>query len=139
VNFNPLPLDITRDIISRETDINTESASFLAEFSEGSPGRAIDMIEDEVMERKEELADLVLNAPVWDREDAAGLEQDLELLLLFLRNAAVKKDAPEVFLSYSIETIYEKMSKLISLKRALEGNANPKLVAPILAREFQGS
>ncbi|MBU0571065.1 MAG: DNA polymerase III subunit delta' [Candidatus Omnitrophica bacterium] len=145
VRFHLLSADETRNILLERSDINAEDARFLANFSGGSPGRAIAMAAGNIQARKKEISKL-LDAiaaeedpflMAWDREDRTGILEDLEFLIMFLRDAAAARPLvgsadPVFFDKYSTGEIYDILGRLIDLKRALEGNVNPKLVAPVL-------
>ena len=156
VRFHSLSVSDTKDIITAlGADIGEKSAYFLSYFSQGSPGRALKMIEEGVLRRKDDLIALVdsivkeddpscLN---WTEENKDLLLEDLEMLIMFFRDIALGKEALEkivldkdiidtemysFFKAYSIDKIYGIMERLINMKLALAGNANPKLIAQAL-------
>jgi DNA polymerase-3 subunit delta' len=155
VRFNSLSLEETEKIILEKGDANKETARFLAYFSEGSPGKALDMLEAGVLEDRKDLAEMLgritrvkeASLLAWNKEGKDALLEDLEILIMFFRDIALDKEGLEDFLldkdlarteagsffkRYPIEKISAVIEKLIGLKRALLGNVNPKLVAQSL-------
>ena len=156
VRFRSLSVEDTRDIIMRQNgDLDEEFALFLAYFSQGSPGRALEMIEEGVLERKDSILDMLetvvseekavcLN---WDVEDRDGLLEDIDILIMIYRDIVlgaegsgdkvVDKDVlgSEVYgyyEKYPLDKVYGIVEKLVGMRRALAGNVNPKLVAQAL-------
>ncbi len=156
VRFHPLSVSDTRSIIMGSLkDIGEEDAHFLSYFSQGSPGKALAMIDEGVLERKNDLVALLdsivkekdpscLN---WTKESKDLLLEDLEMLIMFFRDIALGKEALEekvldkdiidtemydFFKKYPIEKIYDVVGRLINMKLALAGNVNPKLIAQAL-------
>lgn len=155
VRFRYLSMEVTRDIILSGSDCDAAEARFLAYYSQGSPGRALEMAAEGVVERRNELLDMVegimnernptcLN---WDTEDRAVLLEDLEMMIVFLRdvvmgkaglddmvlNADISGDRMcQFFEKYPVDKICGVVERLINVKVALSGNVNPKLVAQTL-------
>lgn len=156
VKFGPLSIKDTKDIITEKvTDIDEGFAAFLAYFSQGSPGRALLMIDERVADRKNEVIEELnnitrendLSCLNWMREDKNSLLDDLEMIIMFFRDIAVGKECEEnaildkdiintkmyrFFGEYPIEKLYAVIERLIDLKTALLGNVNPKLAAQVL-------
>jgi len=155
VRFCPLPVADTREIIMSASGVDEETAMFLAYFSQGSPGRALLMIEEGFRERRDEfisMIDSIANesAPAclnWNSEDKNRLLEDLEMLIMFFRDVAMGKeglkdlildkdaagtDMYRFFGKYTMDKIYGTVERLIKIKLALPGNINPKLVAQAL-------
>jgi len=154
VRFNPLSIAETIEIIKEHSDVDNDEARFLAGFSCGSPGRAIEMLSRGIPDRRSQITRLLFEISrgeypglfCWDKNDRVSLMEDFELLIMFFRDIAVMKDAPDllvdkqladnsrydIFREYSIEKICDIIEKLAGIKRSLEGNVNPKLVAPVL-------
>ncbi|MFQ5953367.1 MAG: hypothetical protein ACE5JK_08235, partial [Candidatus Omnitrophota bacterium] len=141
VRFNSLSAEVAKSIIMSRSDVDEEGASFLADFTEGSPGRALEVINEGVLERKEDIIGMLEEitgekdaiGPAWDNEGKASLLEDLELLIMFFRDIALEKEEMRRFSKqYSIEKISDIIERLIGLKQALMGNVNPKLVAQVL-------
>ncbi|MGD2278990.1 MAG: DNA polymerase III subunit delta' [Candidatus Omnitrophota bacterium] len=142
VRFNPLPLETARTIISRTAAISEKDADFLAHFTEGSPGQALEVIEGGVLERRKDIARMLEKAAgeknasclVWDKEDKDCLLEDIELLMMFFRDVVLDENS-EVYQSYKeypVAEISKIVEQLAGLKQALLGNVNPKLVAQAL-------
>jgi DNA polymerase-3 subunit delta' len=156
VRFHPLSVSDTKDIvIALTTDISEEAAYFLSYFSQGSPGRALAMIDEGVLKRRDDLIALVdgivkeknpfcLN---WTEEGKDILLEDLEMLIMFFRDIAVGKESLEemvldkdiidtemynFFKKYPVEKIYGIVERLVNVRVALAGNVNPRLVAQVL-------
>lgn len=155
VRFHSLSITDTAEIISENTDIDSDAAHFLACFSQGSPGRAMEMLEEGVIDRRNAISEVLEQileeenpaCMSWDNESKDDLLEDLELLLMFFRDVAIGREGLKDMVldkeilgpgmsrfleEYRIDAIYEIAGKLIGLKRALEGNVNPKLVAQAL-------
>jgi DNA polymerase-3 subunit delta' len=155
VRFNPLPVDQAKDIIMNCSELDEESAYFLAYFSEGSPGKALEVVKEGVLRRKEDLAGALKRIAMekdascltWDQERKDVILEDLELLIMFFRDIVLGKEGLQEFVldknlidtemyrffkEYPVEKISNIIEKLISLKQALLGNVNPKLVAQAL-------
>lgn len=143
VPFQPLALDDAAQIVSRSAGVSAEEALFLSRFSGGSPGRALEMIKSDIPGRMREIFSILsgvdrknAGSADWDTEDKDSLTRDIELILMIARDAASGKKAPGIFGEMDIDGIYNAVERLIDLKKALEGNVNPKLVAPLLVREI---
>lgn len=155
VKFNSLSLVQTKDIIMNSSDIDEKSAFFLAGFTEGSPGRALEVIDEGILKRRQDIADMLERIALeenaaclgWDKEGKDALLEDIELLIMFFRDVALEKeglkelvldkelvdrDMCRFYEKYPVSRISEVVEKLIELKWALMGNANPKLVAQVL-------
>ncbi|MGB2601864.1 MAG: DNA polymerase III subunit delta' [Candidatus Omnitrophota bacterium] len=156
VRFRSLSIADTKDIIMREDEsLDEEFALFLAHFSQGSPGRALEMVEEGVLERKDSILG-ILDTVVkeensvclnWDIENKTGLLEDIDILIMVFRDIVlasegavdmiVDKDvlgteAYSYFEKYPVDEIYSIVEKLVNMRRALMGNVNPKLVAQAL-------
>ena len=155
VRFRSLPVGDTRDILLDQTDISKETAEFLAYFTQGSPGLALELVEEGFEEYRSSIVDMIgrvaeednsacLN---WENETRDGLLEDIEILIGFFRDVAVSKEgmgrlaldehiaessAYAYFSKYSIDKIYHTVEKLIQMKSSIAGNVNPKLAAQIL-------
>jgi len=166
VRFNALPFRKTGEIIMRESisrgkPVDKGTAGLLAYFFEGSPGRALEMLERDLVRRKSVVLDLLgklsdekeFSFCGWDREEKELLIEDIELLMMILRDAAVGGECNDEFVldksmvgvkmydvlkKYSPARLYGLMEKLIVFKRDLEGNVNPKIVAQALTLELAG-
>jgi DNA polymerase-3 subunit delta' len=156
VRFRPLTVSDAKELIMGVAEgLSEEDAFFMARFSQGSPGKALEMIEEGVVDRKDALINMVdgmigernISCMNWDTEGKDLLLEDLELLLMFFRDIALGKEgAGEMvidddvtrsgmfafFEKYSVDRIYDIVERLIEIKRALMGNVNPKLVAQAL-------
>lgn len=160
VRFRCLSVKDTRDIILRRPGAQEGSAEFLASLSQGSPGRAIEMMEEGLLERREELFSTLENVVSsaeaallsWDDETKDGLMEDIELMLLFMRDAALAKEglgekaldkaaaksgALAVLKEFPLDKIHRITERLVGLKQALAGNANPKIAAQALPGLFK--
>lgn len=156
VRFAHLPVEETKDIILEKAEgVREETAYFLAYFSQGSPGKALEMINENLQERRNsliKLASLIMeeeNASClnWDTEDKNQLLEDLEMVIMLLRDAALAKEGLEdmaldkgvtksglypLLKNQPIEKLYRQVERLLEIKLALLGNVNPKLVAQVL-------
>jgi DNA polymerase-3 subunit delta' len=156
VRFRPLTVPDTKELVMGAVEgLSEEDAFFMARFSQGSPGKALEMIEEGVVDRKDALIKMVdgmigersLSCVKWDQENKDLLLEDLEVLLMFFRDIALGKEgAGEMvidddvirsgmfafFGKCSADRIYNIIERLIEMKRALMGNVNPKLVAQAL-------
>ena len=109
--------------------------------------------------RKQALAELVsgiLSEPDascldWDNDDKDLLIEDLEMLIMFLRDAALGREGLEdrVFdrdifdtrmydqlKGYSPDSLYRMVERLVRMKQALAGNVNPRIAAQALPAIF---
>ncbi len=155
VRFRYLSIKDTKDIILKRPGADENAAAFLASLSQGAPGRAIEMMEEGLLARREELFSTLENVISsaeaaylsWDDETKNGLMEDIELMLLFMRDAALAKEglgekaldkaaaksgAFAVFKEYPLDKIHRITERLIGLKQALAGNVNPKIAAQAL-------
>jgi len=160
VRFCSLPLEDTEDIIRGRSDVDASTARFLAHFSQGAPGRALEMIEEDVLDRKDGLMRMVEEAAgeenpffmLWDTEDRNVLLEDVEMLIMSLRDIMMGKEGMEermldrdlagtsayrAFDGCSSDRIYRMVEKLVAMKLALAGNMNPKLAAQALPGIFK--
>ena len=155
VRFSSLPIKDVTEIICQNIEIEKKEAEFLSFFSGGSPGKALEMVEDNVPERKNEIIDLykeILDSKNewcnnWDKEDKDSILEDIEILIMFFRDLVMLGEGNEDILldrslkEYNIEEVIEKydvnkifkiLKNLIKLRSSLERNANPKIVAQVL-------
>jgi len=161
VRFSSVSVGDTVDIIRNLAEIEEEEAYFLAHFSQGSPGAALQMINEDVSGRKKKILEMLTRIAEednydclsWDKEGRDYLTEDLEMLIMFFREIAMARENLEnvmfeksiqdtsmyrFFGKYSIEKIYGIMERLINIKLALSGNINPKLAAQILPGAVRG-
>ena len=161
VRFSPVSVGDTVDIIRDSADLEEKEAYFLAHFSQGSPGTALQMINEDVSERKQKIMEMLARIAEednydclsWDKEGRDYLSEDIEMLIMFFREIVmIREDLGNVmfeksiqnttmyqfFGKYSIEKIYGIMERLINIKLALGGNVNSKLAAQILPRAVRG-
>ncbi|MBF0494342.1 MAG: DNA polymerase III subunit [Candidatus Omnitrophica bacterium] len=160
IRFNFLPFEDAADIIKNTAEIDEKDAEFLAFYTNGSPGAALEMIESDILVRKDDILSKVFKilsnkggiSPAWDVEDRAELAGDLEFLIVLLRNAAVGRagfntakydvifkgheDVLTLLKKYSIDELYSVMAKIIGIKSAIEGNVNSKLASSYLPSVF---
>jgi len=155
VRFHSLSMEDTKNIVMEDSDIAEDKAYFLAYFSQGSPGRALEMIEEDVLHRKDTLLGLVDNIVEeenagclnWDEASKDQLIEDIEMLIMFFRDITIGREGLEdkvfdrtimktgmydFFKKYPTAKIYDTIDRLIRLKRGLMGNVNPKLVTQVL-------
>jgi DNA polymerase III subunit delta' len=159
VRFCSLTAGDTESIIAERSDVDGSTARFLAQFSQGSPGTALEMIGEEVLARKDALMRMVEEAAgeenpflmSWDTEDRNVLLGDIEMLIMSLRDIMMGKEGMEermldrslsgtsayrVFEGCFADRVYHMVEKLVAMKLALEGNMNPKLAAQALPGIF---
>lgn len=155
VRFSSLPIKDVKEIICRNTGINDKEAEFLSYFSGGAPGKALEMIENDVVNRKNEIIKFykkILTSKNewcnnWDKEDKDSLLEDIEILIMFFRDIVMLKEGnedilldkdlrgfnlEEVIEKYDVNKIFAILKNLIKLRSSLERNANPKIVAQVL-------
>ncbi len=155
VRFNFLSVKDTKNIVSGQSDVDEATASFLAYFSQGSPGVALGMVDEGLLERKERIVEMLGSVAdeedpsclIWDEEKKDNLLEDLELVIMILRDVVFEKQGLKsmmldkglvgsnvirLFERYKPGGIFKIVERLIGFKRALEGNVNPKLVAQAL-------
>ena len=160
IRFEGLPIDVTSEIVQKNADIDSKDAYLLSFFSEGSPGRALEMINEGLLERKETIQGLLktvageenFSCLNWDSESKDVLFEDIELLIMFFRDVAISNLGADrlvldksllglemfsFFKGYDIDKISGIVEKLIQLKQALAGNVNPKLVAQVLPAQLK--
>lgn len=160
VRFNFLAIDIAEKIIKSNIDgLKEDEAGFLAYFSQGSPGIAIEIKEEGLEEKKEEIIRLLtsineeeyMSKLGWIHDDKDNLLEDTEILLMLLRDAALARDGLEgmmidkkfkksglyeILTGYDIDRIYNMTKRLVELKKALISNVNSKVVAGLLPGVF---
>ncbi|MBF0215554.1 MAG: DNA polymerase III subunit delta' [Candidatus Omnitrophica bacterium] len=161
VRFSPVGKDDIIDIVMGKLGIEKAEAEFLSSYSGGSPGTAILMAGEDLELKRKALRSVTAeilkkgdpSLAVWPEEDRTNLIQQMDHLLILIRDIAYKKlsldeyiiekgvlseDMAECTEKYSIDRIYGMITKLIALKRAVEGNVNPKLVSSVLPGEVFG-
>ncbi|MFH1305585.1 MAG: DNA polymerase III subunit [Candidatus Omnitrophota bacterium] len=160
VKFRHMSFEDTKSIIRENADLDAEAVSFLARFSQGSPGRALLMAAGDMKKRKDEVAGLLERIVkekeaaylVWDRDDRAGLIEDIDMMVMFFRDIMMGKaglgdkvldrEIPDTamyrfFEKYRMEELRCIIERLIDTGRALAGNTNPKLMAQALPGYFK--
>jgi len=159
VGFNYLSIQETMKIVKDKIDISQEDLDFIISFSQGSPGLALQMIENKLNNKKDRVLTFLNNIVqdktfsfVWDNENKNELIEDLDFLILFFRNIVLKKEIKEktidckivinnkiydFFKTYSIDKIYNILEKILELKQGLLNNMNPKIIAQNLVMCFK--
>jgi len=155
VRFSSLSISDTKDIIEGITDVGSQTAELLAWFSQGSPGKGVEAAAEGILERKtavlKQLKEIASNVNYtcmnWDSDDKNTIINDLELMIMLLRDFSVSSEHldnmvldKEVLIQedesskeyYTAETSGRIINALIRIKRSLYGNINPKIVAGAL-------
>lgn len=155
VSFRSLPVDIAKEIISLESDAGMDTANFLAHFTQGSPGKALELIEEGFEEHRRSIIDILARVGKeensiymnWEEDTRDGLLEDIEVLIVFFRDVAVCKEGMEslaldkhitqteaygYFSELSTGRIYRIVERLVEMKLALLGNVNAKLASQVL-------
>lgn len=155
VRFVSLSAAETKSIIKEVSGMDDGQAAVLAYFSQGSPGVALEMAAQGHIERRAAISELLrsihdkgsYSLMEWDVRDKDPLMDDIETLIMILRDTAFRKEGLEdmvldsgmtditadSFPDYSgIEDVYDVISELLDIKLALSGNVNPKIAAQIL-------
>lgn len=155
VRFMPLSVSLTRDIIIKTSGMDTKTADFLAFFSQGSPGLALEMAHRGLLERKDKLAGMISalssgDSPFYpdlDGRDRDGLIEDIDTLIMLLRDVVFEKEGMGDMALDGASTerfgggimpdkgtggIYRIVAGLVDMKLAIAGNVNPKLAAQAL-------
>ena len=148
VRFKALPLEDCRDIILKNSDVDGEKAAFLAYFSQGAPGVALDMIEEGVIDRKEELLgqiEEIVNEKYsscmsWNSESKNVILEDLDLLILFFRDIALAAEGLDElvldknlfslgildhYAAYPMDKISNILERLVEIKRSSSWEREP--------------
>jgi len=160
IHFGPISFKAVREIVCNNVDISPTEAEFVSYFSQGSPGRAVQMVQEGLLERKDEIRNLLIaivkednyECLNWDVDDKNTILEDIELLLMLFRDIVLHKEgvrelgvdkileisnSEDIFERYNIDKISEIVVKLIRIKQALMGNVNAKLVAQTLPAELR--
>jgi DNA polymerase III subunit delta' len=155
VRFSPLSGEVVRNIIMEKSGADKKTASLLAEFSQGSAGKALEWQASGFAERRKALADMVKSFTFgprdvlinWHSESKDVLVEDIDTLIAMLRDAALANEGiPGSLLHWettdgtsgwpvqqkSADEIYGTMERLTEIKRAISGNCNPKIVSQVL-------
>lgn len=155
VRFRFLSYHDAKSIIMEESDASREEAEFLAYFTQGSPGRALKLLEEGFEDHRSSITSMIREVAREDKADFLNwgsdtkdqLLEDIEVLIAFLRDVTVCKEglysllkdkgvmeseSYRVFSSFSHDRIYKIVQSLIDMKLALSGNLNPKLAAEVL-------
>jgi DNA polymerase-3 subunit delta' len=150
-------LEILREELDDEQldELNEERLRLAARYAEGSPGRAIEVLESEILDRREQLfeglTELDISSPVDIIEYGEtltggdeGLAENIDVLRLFLRDVLVHKktDSDEYIVNedmysairefagrFSTDDILEQLDALEDDERMLERRVKPKLIA----------
>lgn len=152
VRFARLPEEETVRIISPLLpDMSPDDIRTLAELSQGSPGAAFELARNEKLGRLEELAEWIAeaeesedNAQLLGLEsaDRESLSEDIELLIMLLRAAAMGRAGTKVvnrpFGALNEDQLYQRLETLVRAKKALQGNCNMKLLKQSLAGKLCG-
>ncbi|MDP8258766.1 MAG: DNA polymerase III subunit [Candidatus Aadella gelida] len=160
VRFNSLSVELAKDIIMREMGhLREEEAQFLAYFSQGSPGKALEIIEEGIEEKKENIIALLEsileeNSPGkrdWMNDDKDNILEDIDILIMLLRDTVLSGEHLENLMidkdfmgselcgrlkKYGADGIYDMVGELIEMRKALMSNINPKIVAQVLPGVF---
>ncbi|MCK5451058.1 MAG: DNA polymerase III subunit delta' [Candidatus Omnitrophica bacterium] len=153
VKFGSMSVNTVKDIImEKENSIDEKDAKFLAVFSQGSPGRALEMIKEDISGRKDRIfamMDMIVkekNAGClnWISDHKDKLLEDIEMLIMSSRDAVMYKEGLDDLIldrdirgykmleGYGVDKIQDVLESLINMKLALRGNVNSKLAAQVL-------
>ncbi|MBD3379843.1 MAG: DNA polymerase III subunit delta' [Candidatus Omnitrophica bacterium] len=152
VRFRRLSAEDSARIVSREAGVPGKEALFLSHLSQGSPGRALEMIEEGVLDRKDILLDLVEEIAKeknpscmnWPEEKRDALIEDIEIVLIIFRELVFRSEGLEDLMldreafegrdirAYPAERVYKILGELVSVKKSVSGNINAKLAAQVL-------
>jgi len=163
VRFSPLSVADTRDIIlSRCAEMSPEQAFFYASLSQGSPGTALRLFEDNVISKKERILSAVKEAMSsgdarflnWDTSSKDEMVEDIDLLIMLLRDVVLRREGVDslvvdgavksgeldvVLRENTLDGIYSVIRQLVGLKASLLGNVNPRLAAQVLPGMLAGA
>ncbi len=159
IPFYPLTLQETVEVISRENEeLDQETATLLARFAEGSPGRALLLHRQDLVSFWKQVVELVTDPGKTDgqhvglllqtAEAMAGLKEDLchllGLLRLWIRDSlfAHSSQAPtttmgETRKDWSSEQYFAKLQAIDRAEKELERNCNRTLVCEVLLFQLQ--
>lgn len=155
VRFGNLSDELTCQIIRPiMEDVPETEVRLLARFSEGCPGRALRYLDEGLLERRKYLLDKFSEALregiahfAWlEESDRTVLSEDIELLIMSLRDAAFKsegidvsrrEEGPErgladIFSCLKPSEFDKTLRALVKAKEALSANCNAKLLGQIL-------
>ncbi len=152
IRFQPLSIESLRKVVSKALPLQEEAVQLLALLSGGSPGRALQLTTDSILEARRELLQRVeqLNSHNAEElfqlskkltDDKDGLEGSLELLKVFFRDVLVFREkatnkVANLDLLPSIERLSNKLSSAEIVSKieaineahsALRQNANRQL------------
>ncbi|MBU1894378.1 MAG: DNA polymerase III subunit delta' [Candidatus Omnitrophota bacterium] len=160
VRFSCLSVELAKGIILEKSNLTESEAYFLACLAQGSPGKALEMMNEDIGERKSEclaMLEQIIDEDSsvcldWPKEGKDYLMEDIEMMIMFFRDVVMGKEGLkssvfdrnvleskiyQFFKKCGINEIYRTIEKLIDIKRALAGNVNPKLVAQILPESIK--
>ena len=161
VRFSFLPIKDTVRILKEQSDVSEDTATLLAHFSQGSPGRALELAEDGIEEERNRLYGYLseiaeernIISLAWKEDKKDILIEDIDMLVMIFRDIAMantgiedkmldrqfaKSVAYQGFKGYSADRIYRIINELIEMKWALLGNVNAKFVAQALPARIKG-
>ncbi len=155
VRLAPLPRGLIEDMVREQLGIDPEPASVLASLSEGSPGKALGLDADFILEERRGLFERLIGLDAKDPREIfefakhlSGMrdnpEEVLELFSGFYRDLVWEKAGLPFRLNIDMESlireesgrqsldqIMKKLDAIAETRRRLEGNANR-----LLAMEF---
>ncbi|MFH1878827.1 MAG: DNA polymerase III subunit delta' [Candidatus Omnitrophota bacterium] len=152
VRFRYLSMRETAEIIKSGSGTDERQAFFLACFSQGSPGNALRMLNDGILERRDKVIRMMeeiveeknSSCMNWDEEDKDVLIEDLDLMIMIFRDISLGREGLtemvmdknlvgtsiyRFFVKYPARKMFGTLSRLVELKLAVLSNVNPKLVA----------
>lgn len=156
VRFSPIPLADTEAILAElKPDLDKESRYFFVNLSQGSPGKAIQMIDEGYLNEKESLI-MFFNSALddkkvpyfdWEGKNKDKLIEDIELAIMFFRDIVfgkvnleemildkkiINSSMYKFFRKYKLDKLCKIMTQLVSLKNDLTRGVNPRLVIQAL-------
>ncbi len=163
VRFTPLPIDAMIEVLTRQLSIEKGEARTLAELSQGSLGKAFEMFEHEVWEKRQEIIrDLMgLSSQGVQRafamaESLAGLGESLPLIFPVMMswyrdlmvwkehkdvdrliNQDFHKDVKERAVLMSPRSLVRRIEAINQTSKALNLNANPRLAMESLMLQLR--
>ena len=164
VKFKVNPVGDVRDMLVKKFNVDKSRAYFIAKFSGGRIGEAIEMETNQTCEKKNALIDKThkfllskkgaIDYSDWECQDRALLKKNLEFLQSWFRDifiAKIKENdelifncdrSDEIFKMarlYSFEELNALIEKLVKLESYVDANVNPKIIVDTLLCELVNS
>ena len=158
INFFPVSREEVQKILVEKNNVKENEAKVLSSFSGGRIGKALKMLEEDVISRKNDIIDSFLSQDadspkiINTYSSRKDLTEDIDFIVSYLRDVLLYKsikdkniifnqdrisDIERMSGKFSEEDIENTIKEIIKLRSYVGYNVNPKIVIDVLTSELR--